>query len=128
MASDPDLVKDQSEYVSSTLQSLRFLLNGKKCIMVTSESIESLGFIIESRRMTLSLPAVKVDKINTQGVLTHLELFRGNGAPIIPHNWTHDISSTCHSPSPVTLQSPSVPKAAKAAALGRRGPQATTSL
>ena len=41
MASDPDLLKNQSEYVSSTLQSLGFLLNGKKCIM---QSIEFLGF------------------------------------------------------------------------------------
>ena len=66
MASGPDLLKDQSEYVSSTLQSLGFLLNGKKWIMEPSQSIEFLGFIIDSRRMTLSLPAVKVDKIRKE--------------------------------------------------------------
>ena len=66
MASDPDLLKDQSEYVSSTLQSLGFLLNGKKCIMEPTQSIEFLGFIIDSRRMTLSLPAVRVNKIHKE--------------------------------------------------------------
>ena len=66
LASDPDLLKDQGEYVSSNLQSLRFLLNHKKCIMVPTQSIEFLGFIIDSRRMTLSLPAVKVDKIHKE--------------------------------------------------------------
>ena len=34
MASDPGLLKDQFEYVSSTLHSLGFLLNGKNCIKV----------------------------------------------------------------------------------------------
>ena len=51
-------------------------------------------------------------------MLTHLEPFRGNGSPIIPHNWPHDISPTCHPPSPVTLQSPSAPKAE---VLGQKG-------
>ena len=41
IASDPDLLKDQSEYISSTLQSLGFLLNGKKCIMEPSQSIDN---------------------------------------------------------------------------------------
>ena len=31
-----------------------------------SKSIEFLSFIIDSRRMTLSLPAVKVDKIHKE--------------------------------------------------------------
>ena len=57
-----------------------------------SKSIEFLSFIIDSRRMTLSLPAVKVDKIHRSADTTHLEPFRGNRLPIILHNWTHDIS------------------------------------
>ena len=110
MASNPDLLKDQSEYVSSTLQSLGFLLNGKKCIMEPTQSIEFLGFIIDSRRMTLSLPAVKVNKIHKE--CRHiLNLSEVTGHQHIPHNWSHDISPTCHSPSPITLQSPSAPKA-----------------
>ena len=48
---------------------------------------------------------------HTQGVPTHLEPFGGNGLPIIPHNWSYDISPTCHLPSLVTLQSLSAPKA-----------------
>ena len=42
IASDPDLLKDQSEYVSSTLQSLGFLLNGKKCIVEPSQRVSGL--------------------------------------------------------------------------------------
>ena len=48
---------------------------------------------------------------DTQRVSTHIEPLRGNRSPVIPHNWSHDVSSTCHSPSPITLQSPSAPKA-----------------
>ena len=48
---------------------------------------------------------------DTQRVPTHLEPFRGNRSPVIPHNWSHDISSTSNSPSSITLQSPSAPKA-----------------
>ena len=110
IASDPHLLKDQSEYISSTLQSLGFLLNAKKCIMEPSQSIEFLGFIIDSRKIALSLPSVKVNKIHKE--CRHiLNLFGGSGLPIIPHNWSHDISPTCHPPSPVTLQSPSASKA-----------------
>ena len=57
------------------------------------------------------VPAGSQGRQDTQGVSTHIEPLRGNRSPVIPHNWSHDVSSTCHSPSPATLQSPSAPKA-----------------
>ena len=65
--------------------------------MEPSQSIEFLVFIIDSRRIL----ACSQGRQDTQGVPTHLEAFGGNGSPIIPYNWTHDISPTCHPPSPL---------------------------
>ena len=109
LASDPDLLKDQGEHVSSNLQSLGFLLNHKKCIMVPTQSIEFLGFIIDSRRMTLSLPAVKVDKIHKE--CRHIL----NLSEVTGRQLSHIIglmTSVLPAIHPAfTLQSPSAPKA-----------------
>ena len=48
-------------------------------------------------------PVLACSQGDTQGVPTHLEPFGGNGSLIIPHNWPHDISPTCHPLSPVTF-------------------------
>ena len=66
MVSDPGLLRDQMNHVTTLLESLGFVLNHKKCITENTQLIEFLGFIVDSRNMTLSLPSEKTEKIQKE--------------------------------------------------------------
>ena len=56
-------------HVQTTIQLLRclgFVLNMKKCQTTPSQTMEFLGFLVDSRSMTLSLPETKVLKIRKE--------------------------------------------------------------
>ena len=45
------------------LQKLRFRINFEKFSLTPSQIKEWLGFVIDSRRMTISLPQIKIDNL-----------------------------------------------------------------
>ena len=62
-------VNDLEIHVQTTIQLLRclgFVLNVKKCQTTPSQTMEFLGFLVDSRSMTLSLPETKVLKIRKE--------------------------------------------------------------
>lgn len=52
--------------LTDTLQQLGFILNQGKCVQEPQQRIEFLGFCVDSRTMTLSLPQPKVAKIEKE--------------------------------------------------------------
>ena len=66
MAPSECLLKEHLALTMSLLENLGFLLNSKKCITEPSQTMEFLGFTINSTEMTLSLPEAKVSKIRKE--------------------------------------------------------------
>jgi len=52
--------------LASSLEELGFLMNTKKCVKGPLQVIEFLGFLVDSRQMTLSLPQDKMHKIEKE--------------------------------------------------------------
>ena len=110
MASCPDLLKDQSEYVSSTLHAVTGISTEWQEMHHGAEPVYRVSGLDNRLQEDDPVLACSQGRQGTQGVPTNFEPFGGNGSPIIPHNWPHDISPTYHPPNSVTLQSPSAPK------------------
>jgi hypothetical protein len=63
MAESQDLVLHHAASVLNLLESLGFLVNYKKSLLVPSQQIEFLGLLIDSKALTLQLPGEKLRKI-----------------------------------------------------------------
>ncbi len=63
MAESQDLVLHHAASVLNLLESLGFLVNYKKSLLVPSQQIEFLGLLIHSMALTIQLPAGKLRKI-----------------------------------------------------------------
>lgn len=66
MAPTPALLKSHLKLVCYVLTHLGFVLNESKCVMEPQQSLEFLGFMVDSKAMTLALPHSKVDKIRKE--------------------------------------------------------------
>ena len=60
------LATHQVSVMISLLESLGFILNQKKCVLDPSHSLEFLGFQVDTKSMTLSLPPEKAQKIKKE--------------------------------------------------------------
>ena len=66
LAQSAQLLRTNMKMVAQMLESLGFKLNLKKCEWEPSQSIEFLGFLVNSMTMTISLPLTKVQKIQKE--------------------------------------------------------------
>ena len=66
MASTPMLLRNHISLTSHVLTHLGFILNQAKCVLEPQQSLDFLGFLIDSRTMTIALPQSKVDKIRKE--------------------------------------------------------------
>ena len=62
MAETETLAKHHAQTTCNLLEALGFVINFQKSILVPSKEMEFLGFLIDSRTMTLALPREKIRK------------------------------------------------------------------
>ena len=66
MAESREKAEDQASGLTYLLQCLGFTVNMTKSILIPTQSLEFLGFSVDSRTMELSLPAHKLKKIRAE--------------------------------------------------------------
>ena len=66
MAQSERQLRSHVEITSGLLLHLGFILNSRKCLTDPKQTMEFLGFIVDSEQMTLSLPSAKVCKIRKE--------------------------------------------------------------
>lgn len=66
MALTPTLLRSHKSLTSHVLTHLGFLLNQAKCTLESQQSLDFLGFLIDSKTMTIALPQSKVEKIRKE--------------------------------------------------------------
>ena len=63
LASSPDQLRKHTRIVAQCLQTLGFILSYKKCVFEPVQAIEFLGFKVDSLKMKILLPQLKVKSI-----------------------------------------------------------------
>lgn len=66
MAQSKDLLRSHMRVLAHELECLGFKLNQNKCVWTPTQTIEYLGFLINSVKMTISLPDDKLHKIKKE--------------------------------------------------------------
>ncbi|KAM4748674.1 LOW QUALITY PROTEIN: uncharacterized protein WCC33_006046 [Rhinophrynus dorsalis] len=66
MSQDPNILLDQTSCAIRLLSNLGFLVNWKKSQLIPSQRMEFLGFIVDSREASLSLPRAKIKTIRKE--------------------------------------------------------------
>ena len=66
MADSPRMLKSHLQLVMSNLQEMGFVLNEKKCQTEPSQTIECLGFLVDSRSLMFFLPQEKILKVKKE--------------------------------------------------------------
>ena len=66
LAETPQLLKDHTMGLLYLLENLGFIIGYKKCILEPTQSIDFLGFTVDSVQQDLSLPTGKVKKIRAE--------------------------------------------------------------
>ena len=66
MAETETLAKQYAQTTCNLLETLGFVINFQKSILVPSKEMEFLGFLIDSRTMTLALPREKIRKVKKE--------------------------------------------------------------
>uniref|UniRef100_A0A1X7SYM3 Reverse transcriptase domain-containing protein n=1 Tax=Amphimedon queenslandica TaxID=400682 RepID=A0A1X7SYM3_AMPQE len=94
MAETREKVADQAPGLIYTLECLGFSINWEKTILEPSQHIEFLGFMVDSTKMELSLPAQKIKKIRAWS----LHSYWGR-VDILPHPFEVSRHDECHEPS-----------------------------
>ena len=106
MAQSERQLQSHVEITSGLLLHLGFILNSRKCLTDPKQTMEFLGFIVDSEQMTLSLPSAKVCKIRK-------ECFHVRNQSLVSArqaNWPSHFLSTSNRASPSSLQSPTEAK------------------
>ena len=100
MAETEKKARDQASGLIYLLQCLGFTVNIEKTVLDPSQYLEFLGFMVDTTKMELSLPAPK-NKKDSGGVPTDI---RG-GACNSPHPLQIDWQNECHKPGDPTSSS-----------------------
>ena len=66
IAETPQLLKDHTMGLIYLLENLGFIIGYKKCMLEPTQLIDFLGFIVDSVRQELCLPADKTEKIRAE--------------------------------------------------------------
>lgn len=66
MAESKQLATQHAQLVASTLENLGFVVNYEKSVLTPSLQMEFLGFLVDSKTLTLALPHEKVRKIQRE--------------------------------------------------------------
>ena len=66
MADSAEKLPAHTQILVNLLQELGFVLNTKKCVLEPSQIIEFLGFVVNSRLMTILLPEEKMEKVKKE--------------------------------------------------------------
>ena len=66
MAETEILAKHHAQTTCNLLEASGFVINFQKSILVPSKEMEFLGFLIDSRTMTLALPREKIRKVKKE--------------------------------------------------------------
>ena len=65
VSSTREISLEEKAFVIHVLESLGFVINKEKSMLVPSQTVEALGFIIIAVEMTLSLPERKINRVLT---------------------------------------------------------------
>lgn len=63
ISSSRELSLEEAAIVIQTLESLGFIINKEKSILIPSQKIEFLGYALNSVEMTVSLPERRINKL-----------------------------------------------------------------
>ena len=63
-----ELSLEESAIVIQILESLGFIINKEKSVLIPSQKIAFLGYVIDSVEMTISLPERKINKLQEQAL------------------------------------------------------------
>ena len=66
IAETPELLRDHTAGLIYQLENLGFIISYKKCVLEPTQSIDFLGFMVDSTRQELRLPAEKIKKIRAE--------------------------------------------------------------
>ena len=66
IAETPELLRDHTMGLIYLLENLGFIIGYKKCVLEPTQSIDFLGFMVDSTKQELRLPAEKMKKIRAE--------------------------------------------------------------